>query len=210
MPRQPLAPLVLLLTILAAPPAPAEVLPSQVGRSQIGHPELTLLTGGAFSPSDGLARSGGSGGGLMMGGAALWGWNDRFRFGVTGFGADFGSRIQSVRGLGGSETPQDLGDIETEHRGAWGVGWRIDAMGPHTRRWGRPFATATYQAARFGADRQGRSLETRSALAASLAAGWERAFGAHIELALAAGPTILTADETERFTSAHLEWRWRP
>ena len=198
-------PLVLWLSVLAAPPVRA-----QVGGPRIGRPEIALLTGVAFSPSDGLARTGGSGSGPMMGGALLWDWNDRLRFGVTGFGADFGTRLQSVRGLAGSETPQELGEIETEHRGAWGVGWRIDAMAPRTRGWGRAFATATYQAARFGADRQGRSLEARSAMAASLAAGWERAFGAHIELALAAGPTILTAEQTERFTSAHLEWRWRP
>ena len=198
-------PLVLWLSVLAARPVRA-----QVGGHRIGRPEIALLTGVAFSASNGLSRTGGTGSGPMMGGALLWDWNDRFRFGVTGFGADFGTRLQSVRGLAGSDTPQELGDIETEHRGAWGVGWRIDAMGPHTQRWGRAFATATYQAARFGVDRQGRSLEARSAMAASLAAGWERAFGAHIELALAAGPTILTAAETERFTSAHLEWRWRP
>jgi hypothetical protein len=187
------------LLLAAAPPS----------RADVRGPVLALSAGGAFGASSGLSRDVRASG-LAMGGALQWEWDDRFRFGLGGFGADFGSRVVSVRGLGGSETPQDLGDIETEHRGAWGVGWRVDALGPHAGGWGRSFATVSYEAAWFGADAQGRSLDSRGAMATTVMAGWERPIGAHVALALAAGPTFLTSDRTEHFSRAHLEWRWRP
>ena len=173
-------------------------------------PDVAFSLGRAFAVGKGFDGTLDQGGFTAFG-SALWGWEDRFRFGVSLFAADLGEDIETVvleDPSGGP--PRDYGQVQYAHLGTFGGAWRVDALGPALGRSGRSFATASYGIYRLQADQQGTVLTARTALGARLGLGAERRFTPHHSFGLIlAYNRVFNEEVAQRFASGDLEWRWR-
>ena len=171
-------------------------------------PELGFQLGRSFavgSPVKGAYDQGG----YVVSLAALYPWENRFRFGAQVFASDFGDQVLPVVLADPSGGPsKNYGSVDFGHRGTWGAAWRVDALGPRIGGLGRGYATGTFGYYRYKHDRVGQQLSALSAVGGSLGLGLDRALTPHHALGIAAGATWMSDDFTRRFGSASLEWRW--
>ena len=197
-------PAVALVSLLAA----AGAGPAVAG---IARPELALELGRSFGVQS--ERSGWfDQGGFTASLAALWPWEDRFRFGVSAFAADFGTLDLAQAAsdlLGDASLVEPFGELVVGHRQAWGAAWRVDALGPRVGRLGRSFASGSYGYFRLRVDDSGKALGENSGLGGAIGVGLQRAITPRHTLAFAASHTWMSDDFTRRYGSAGLEWQWR-
>ena len=196
-------PAVLLAAALAA---------ALAGRARAGvpPPELSVAAGRTFAVgkgSDGAYDQGG----FTLSLAALWPWEDRFRFGVEAFYSDLGEQIKPIvlpDAKGGPS--KEYGSVELGHIGTRGAGWRLDVLGPKLGRRARGFATVRYSVHRLLADAQGQVFGARTARGGSIGLGVERAVGPRQTLSLtAAWDQVFNEEVARHFARGGLEWRWR-
>ncbi len=174
----------------------------------VPEPELAIAVGHSFAV--GSATKGAyDQGGFTAAVSALWPWENRFRFGVSLYAADFGGRTNRVVLPDASGGPSlDYGPIEQGHRDAWGAAWRIDALGPALFL-GRSFATVDYGYFRLQNNRVGQTLGRTSAVGGTLGLGLEHTLTPHQTIRITVGATMMSDTFTKHYGSAGLEWGWR-
>ena len=171
-------------------------------------PELSFQLGRSFAV-DSPVPDAFDQGGFVLSLGALYPWQNRFRFGLQLFAADFGNEVMPVTLADPSGGPsKNYGTIEFGHRGSWGAAWRTDVLGPRLGWLGRGYATATYGYYRNRQDHVGAEVGALSAVGGSFGLGLERPLTPHHALGASASATWMSDDFTRRFGSAALEWRW--
>jgi len=194
--RAPLAAALLAAATLAAAPA---------ARAGLAPPLLDFSLGGTFATT---GTPGGGGASASL--SPMWPAGDRARFGLAIFADDIGTQLASLRDVNSGAF---LGTVATDHRWAFGAGWRGDADVVTRGRWSAA-ATGTWGYWRVEDDRRGTTFAAAGAVGFTLGAiGRVRLAPAHT-LGLALRYHRLFPDRasayvrTERYASASLVWGW--
>jgi opacity protein-like surface antigen len=142
-----------------------------------------------------------SGGGASFALSLLWPLEDGFRAGVMGFADDLGQRTGRLV-AGGT----DLGPVQTLHRQASGVAWRIEGRLPGARY--QPIAAITWGLYHFTDDVRGNRLSARTAAGLGLGLGVARRISDRHAVAAMLRYQQLSRGAADRYMSGAVEWRW--